>query len=312
MVFKLVSAVSSRREVSKLFNRVAIMILLYSSTGGTGIGIYNCLFHSTAIRHSFNLFIYIIGVIVLFFSPESLPGVNSDSFLLAVTPVVVYSNADLAKQSIIKDNKGKSGVYRWTNLVSGKTYVGSGTNLSKRLSVYYNLSCLIKQDYMIINKALLKYGYSGFKLEILEYCEPSNVIAREQYYLDLFKPEYNILAKAGSLLGFKHSEYTRRRMSAARLGISRSKFSEDTRRRMSAARLGISLSEDTRRRISEARKVNGAGIPCVQLEVLDLETGIKTTYDSISEAAIALDVKRPSLSRYLLGTQVKPFKGRYI
>jgi hypothetical protein len=30
-------------------------------------------------------------------------------------------------------------------------------------------------------KALLKYGYSRFKLEILEYCDPSNVIEREQY-----------------------------------------------------------------------------------------------------------------------------------
>jgi hypothetical protein len=76
-----------------------------------GIGIYNCLFHSTAITHSFNLFINIIGVIILFFSPESLPGVNSDSFLLAVTPIVVYFNPDLEKQGIIKDNKGKSGVY---------------------------------------------------------------------------------------------------------------------------------------------------------------------------------------------------------
>jgi hypothetical protein len=31
---------------------------------------------------------------------------------------------------------------------------------------------------MVIYKALLKYGYSGFKLEILEYCEPSNCIER--------------------------------------------------------------------------------------------------------------------------------------
>jgi hypothetical protein len=79
MVLKLVSAVSSRREVSKLFNRVAIMILLYSSAKGAGIGIYNGLFHSTAITHSFNLFIDIIGVITSFTSAYS--------FSLAVTPV---------------------------------------------------------------------------------------------------------------------------------------------------------------------------------------------------------------------------------
>jgi hypothetical protein len=46
-------------------------------------------------------------------------------------------------------------------------------------------------------------------LEIIEYCgasPPSNAIAREQYYLDLLKPEYNILKVAGNSKGYKHSE----------------------------------------------------------------------------------------------------------
>lgn len=59
---------------------------------------------------------------------------------------------------------------------------------------------------MLINRALLKYGYSKFKLEILEYCEPAVAIEREQHYLDLLEPEYNILPKAGSRLGHKHTE----------------------------------------------------------------------------------------------------------
>jgi group I intron endonuclease len=50
----------------------------------------------------------------------------------------------------------------------------------------------------MIYKALVKYGYSSFKLEILENSEPNILIEREQYYLDLLNPEYNILVKAGS------------------------------------------------------------------------------------------------------------------
>jgi hypothetical protein len=61
----------------------------------------------------------------------------------------------------------------------------------------------------MIYKALVKYGYSSFKLEILENSEPNILIEREQYYLDLLNPEYNILKKAGSLLGFRHSEASR-------------------------------------------------------------------------------------------------------
>jgi hypothetical protein len=57
-------------------------------------------------------------------------------------------------------------------------------------------------------RALLKYGYSNFKLEILEYCLPEDVINREQYYLDLLQPEYNIYKVAGSPSGYKHTEET--------------------------------------------------------------------------------------------------------
>jgi group I intron endonuclease len=55
---------------------------------------------------------------------------------------------------------------------------------------------------------LVKYGHSTFKLEILEYCEADRLIIleREQYYIDLLKPEYNILKIAGSPLGYKHTE----------------------------------------------------------------------------------------------------------
>lgn len=48
----------------------------------------------------------------------------------------------------------------------------------------------------MIHKALLKYGYSNFSLEILEYCNQRDIVKREQYYLDLLKPDYNILKKA--------------------------------------------------------------------------------------------------------------------
>ena len=74
------------------------------------------------------------------------------------------------------------------------------------------------RDKMLINKAILKYGYINFKLEILEYCDPNDVIKREQYYLDSLKPEYNILQVAGSSLGHKHKDEVRLAMSVSRTG----------------------------------------------------------------------------------------------
>ena len=74
-----------------------------------------------------------------------------------VVPAMVYINADLHKKSIIEENRGKAGIYRWTNNINGKSYVGSAVNLSKRLYQYYNLEHISKGS-MTIYRALLKYG----------------------------------------------------------------------------------------------------------------------------------------------------------
>jgi len=93
---------------------------------------------------------------------------NSDN----IKPEVTYSNADTQKGLILKENRGKSGIYRWVNLVNGKTYVGSGVNLSKRIGEYYSpryLKTKILNNKSKIYMSLIKYGYSKFALEVLEY-----------------------------------------------------------------------------------------------------------------------------------------------
>lgn len=57
----------------------------------------------------------------------------------------------------------------------------------------------------------MKYGYSNFSLEILEYCDLYDTIQREQYFIDLLKPQYNILQVEGSSLGYLHSADTKKK-----------------------------------------------------------------------------------------------------
>jgi len=129
--------------------------------------------------------------------------------LVKIEPVAIYLNADTQKLTIISDNKNKVGIYRWINTLNQKTYVGSSINLSLRFKSYFSMSYLereILKNQSLIYRALLKNGYSNFRLEILEYCDPNLVLEREQYYLNTLNLEYNILKTAGSLKGFKHSE----------------------------------------------------------------------------------------------------------
>jgi group I intron endonuclease len=184
-------------------------------------------------------------------------------------------------------------------------------NLGVRLRKYYNHYYLTKGSKgMYISRALLKYGYSGFKLEILEYCAPEKCLEREQYYLDLLNPEYNVLLTAGSPRGRKHTDKARKLMSEAKKGNINAK--------------GYIHSVESRTKISEAKKgqerPEGAGRKRVPIEILDLETGLTQHYTSLRDVCRDIGVHPGSLSNYLSSPSSndssskskKPFKGRYI
>lgn len=131
-------------------------------------------------------------------------------------------------------------------------------------------------------------------MEILEYCEPENVIEREQYYLDTLKPEYNILKIAGSTLGYTHTEETREKLRGENnpmFGITGEKHH----------RFGKPRAEGA-----------GNGLPPQKVEVLDKKTNLKTYYESIREASRALNIEQYIISRYFSRNQQKPYKNRYI
>jgi len=144
---------------------------------------------------------------------------NNTNNNVSFTPIIIYNNAETDKSKILKDNKGKAGIYMWTHKETGKIYVGSAIDLSKRLLNYFAVSWLILKDYYIC-RALFNYTYSAFSLSILKYIDISNLskeearkllLSSEQNYLDIIfsgdeSNTYNILKIAGSPLGYKHTE----------------------------------------------------------------------------------------------------------
>lgn len=127
---------------------------------------------------------------------------------------------------------------------------------------------------LLICKALFKYGYSNFSLEILEYCEKENVLAREQYYLDLLQPEYNIQKIAGSPKGYKHTDASREKMRGKRV-------------------YNIEHIDKLRERallLNAARQI--------KVEVYDTETKVSTMYDSLREASKVLNCRESSINSY--------------
>jgi len=136
-----------------------------------------------------------------------------------ISQVKVYEDAYDMRNDILKENKGKSGIYMLTNKLTNDIYIGQSADISKRFKNYFNFSYIKSKDSFIISRALLKYGYSNFSVTILEYCDKSNLIVREQYYFNKLNPQYNILKIAGSSRNFKHSEETKMKISESLKGI---------------------------------------------------------------------------------------------
>lgn len=76
--------------------------------------------------------------------------------------------------------------------------MGSSVDLRRRILEYFNVNRLINSPSMPICVALLKYGFSKFRLDILEFCSPDILLEREKYYFEAISPEYNILKTPGS------------------------------------------------------------------------------------------------------------------
>ena len=207
-------------------------------------------------------------------------------------PAKYYLNADILKEEILNENKSRSGVYRFVNKTNGKSYVGSSRDLRTRFKNYYSVSSLLRRKTTsVISNALLKYGYSNFSLEILEYCDLSETIKREQHYIDLLKPEYNVLKTAGSSLGHKHSEET-----LAKLSAISSNASEETRKKIGQAQIG-----NTKR----------WGVGVGRVEVIDLETKESFTFSSRAKAGEMLGVSEQSISQRFKKSDSYIFRGRY-
>jgi group I intron endonuclease len=207
---------------------------------------------------------------------------------IEIIPVVSYSNADKDKFILYKENKNKSGIYRWNNLETGDSYVGSALNLTNRLSKYFSFRFLkrnILSSKSRINNSLLKYGYNNFSLDILEYCESSVLIEREQYYLDKLKPEYNILKKAGSSFGYKHSLETL-------LNFKKRKLSSDALANLRLAKAGKAPT-------SLLRKINRLLATGHVTTVINKVNNSVKVYDSIRAASRDIGINHVTILNYV-------------
>jgi group I intron endonuclease len=147
-----------------------------------------------------------------------------------------------------------SGVYIIENTTNGHRYIGSTINLMQRKSQHFRALRSGNNNCKILQHAFDKYGETSFIFKLLLICESFELLRYEQGLIDAFLPEYNISLTAGSQLGVKRSEETRRKISKAKTGKKMSPASGERRRKISEANIKRFSSEEERRKISRAHK----------------------------------------------------------
>jgi group I intron endonuclease len=133
----------------------------------------------------------------------------------------------------------KAGVYAIHNLENGRMYVGSTTCIRRRWSEHRSM--LYRQDHVChdLQAEWDLYGDAAFVFVVLALSDDRDArFELEQFYINRCAVPYNTNGRAGSgpRPGYRHSEASKAKMSAAKLG---KKWSLESRARFSASKKGI-------------------------------------------------------------------------
>ena len=151
------------------------------------------------------------------------------------------------------------GVYKISSLADDKIYIGSSSNIDLRKNNHFVKLRIGTHTNKILQNFFNKYGEEKLKFEVIEFCEEENLLKREQYYLDLLKPKFNILKIAGRSTGYKHTEETKSKNSSAHIG-NKSRLgkinSEETKDKIKKSLTGKNHTEETKKLMSLSHKGN--------------------------------------------------------
>ena len=174
------------------------------------------------------------------------------------------------------------GIYEIKSKINSRSYIGSSENIYRRWNHHINNLLKNKHHSIILQRHVNKYGINDLAFSILEICNDSNLIEREQIYINNNKPYFNIRKIAESNKGIKRSDETKEKLRKINLG---KKLSENTCQKMRMRMMGNTFTKGM--------------IPVNARKLIDIKTNI--IYDSVTIAACELKMKPRTLRAMIDG-----------
>jgi group I intron endonuclease len=142
-----------------------------------------------------------------------------------------------------------SGVYKIVNPTNNRFYIGSSFDIYGRWQAHkHTLERGVHANIHLqraFNKANCEFLY-----EIIEECPESSLIEREQYYLDLLIPRYNIARRAYSCSGIIRREETKQKIRETLKGY---KQTDEHRSNIARSQIGKTKTLETKRKIASSK-----------------------------------------------------------
>lgn len=150
-----------------------------------------------------------------------------------------YPNIKLV---ILQTIKSLGGIYAIVNLITGDMYVGSA--IVGRVGNRFHKHLFGGSGSKLVWAAVSKYGLANFAFVVLETVptvesqeDNKDLLDREDHYISILTPTYNIAPKAGNTFGIKHTDETKAKM--------RLNYSSERREMIGSLNRGKSLPPST-------------------------------------------------------------------
>lgn len=146
------------------------------------------------------------------------------------------------------------GVYKILNNINNKFYIGSSIDILNRKRQHFSELEKNRHGNRHLQSSYNKHGKENFEFIILEECDESILMNREQYYIDTFNPKFNIRIFAESNRGIVRSNDFRKKISQA---LKQRIIKDETREKISKLKTGVKLgpmSEEHKKKIGNSHR----------------------------------------------------------
>ena len=215
-------------------------------------------------------------------------------------------------------------IYKITNTLNGKFYIGK--TMKSLTTRFYNhhYDAIKRNSTSYFHRAIRKYGKENFMIEEIEICE-SDLGNREMFWISKLNPHYNqTLGGDGGILGYFHTEETKKNLSEKRIGKyigDKNPFygkhhTDHTKDRLSKMRKGKpspcgfsgkSHKSESKGKISQTLK-NNPNIKRTKVFQYDIEGNFLREFQSIADAAQFVNTS-PSNIKYTCEGKFNHCKG---